>query len=66
MPNERLEIARHGISKLIKDGGLCVPANQREYAWHQEHVIDLYQDLAKAIADGEGDYFLGIDSGRKN
>lgn len=59
MPNERLEIARHGIAKLIKDGNLCVPPNQREYAWREEHVTDLYQDLAKAIADGEPDYFLG-------
>jgi len=34
-------------------------ANQREYAWKEEHVTDLYQDLAKAIADVEPDYFLG-------
>ncbi len=59
MPNERLEIARHGIAKLIKDGNLSVPPNQREYAWRGEHVTDLYQDLAKAISDGEPDYFLG-------
>jgi uncharacterized protein with ParB-like and HNH nuclease domain len=59
MANERLDIARYGIAKLIKDGGLCVPRNQREYAWCEEHVMDLYQDLAKAIADGEPDYFLG-------
>lgn len=59
MANERVEIARHGIAKLIKDGSLCVPPNQREYAWREEHVTDLYQDVAKAIADGEPDYFLG-------
>jgi hypothetical protein len=59
MANERLDIARFGIGKLIKDGGLCVPPNQREYAWREEHVSDLYQDLAKAISDGEPDYFLG-------
>lgn len=59
MPNERLEIARHGIAKLVRDGNLGVPPNQREYAWREEHVTDLYQDLAKAIADGEPDYFLG-------
>ena len=53
MANERLDIARYGIAKLIKDGGLCVPRNHREYAWCEEHVMDLYQDLAKAIADGD-------------
>lgn len=59
MPNERLEITRYGIAKLIKDGNLTVPPNQREYAWRPEHVTDLYQDLAKAITDQEPDYFLG-------
>src|SRR5207247_405419 len=59
MANERLEITRQGIGKLIKDGNLAVPPNQREYSWRAEHVTDLYQDLAKAIADEEPDYFLG-------
>lgn len=35
------------------------PPNQRAYAWKEEHVTDLFQDLAKAIADREKDYFLG-------
>ena len=59
MANERLEITRQGIAKLIKDGNLTVPPNQREYSWRTEHVTDLYQDIAKAIADEEPDYFLG-------
>ena len=59
MPGERLEIGRQGIAKLIKDGNLTVPPNQREYSWKDEHITDLYQDLAKAIADDEPDYFLG-------
>lgn len=59
MSNERLEIGRQGIAKLIKDGGLTVPPNQREYSWKDEHITDLYQDLAKAISDDEPDYFLG-------
>jgi uncharacterized protein with ParB-like and HNH nuclease domain len=59
MPGERLEIGRQGIAKLIKDGSLSVPPNQREYAWKDEHVTDLYQDIAKAIGDDEPDYFLG-------
>jgi uncharacterized protein with ParB-like and HNH nuclease domain len=59
MPSERLEIARQSIAKLIKDGSLCVPRNQREYAWKTEHVTDLYQDIEKAIVDNTPDYFLG-------
>jgi hypothetical protein len=59
MAGERLEIGRQGIAKLIKDGNLCVPPNQREYAWKDEHIVDLYQDIAKAIGDDEPDYFLG-------
>jgi hypothetical protein len=59
MPNERLEISRQGIAKLINDGNLSVPPNQREYSWKDEHVTDLYQDLAKAMRDDEPDYFLG-------
>lgn len=31
MPNERLEIGRYAIAKMIKDGSLCVPRNQREW-----------------------------------
>jgi hypothetical protein len=40
-PNEWHEIGRCAIAKLIKDGSLCVPLNQREYAWKEEHVTDL-------------------------
>ena len=47
MPNERLEIARYGIAKFIKEGNIRLPPNQREYKWQDEHVKDLYQDIAK-------------------
>jgi hypothetical protein len=46
-----------GIGNLLRSGRLKVPPNQRAYKWEEEHVTDLFQDLAKAI-DGE-DYFLG-------
>jgi uncharacterized protein with ParB-like and HNH nuclease domain len=35
-----------------------VPVNQREYAWEEEHVKDLLQDFANAVAR-EISYFLG-------
>ncbi|MEQ1902084.1 MAG: DUF262 domain-containing HNH endonuclease family protein [Devosia sp.] len=46
-----------GIGQLLRSGRLRVPPNQRSYKWEEEHITDLFQDLAKAI-DGE-DYFLG-------
>ena len=30
-----------GIGKLLKDGRLAVPPNQRSYAWEEKHVTDL-------------------------
>ena len=59
MATDRLEIQRFGIGKLIKDGNLRVPRNQREYAWKADNVKDLYEDLAQAIHEKEPDYFLG-------
>ena len=37
---------------------LIVPANQRDYAWTDQEVTRLFQDLAKAKSDN-ADYFLG-------
>lgn len=36
---------------------LFVPKNQREYAWEEKHVSDLFKDLKKAMPTGS--YFLG-------
>jgi hypothetical protein len=36
---------------------LFVPPNQREYAWQQENVDELFRDLKKAMP--KGSYFLG-------
>src|SRR5262245_23693454 len=36
---------------------LFVPKNQREYAWQEKHVSDLFTDLKKAMSSGS--YFLG-------
>ena len=38
---------------------LVLPANQREYAWKEDHVRQLLEDFAKAISDDGNDYFLG-------
>jgi hypothetical protein len=44
---------------LMNRKNLCVPINQRSYAWKKEHVEDLYSDLNGAIENGQEEYFLG-------
>jgi uncharacterized protein with ParB-like and HNH nuclease domain len=59
-PIEQIQIDRETIGHVLRDGRkLYVPTNQRSYAWKEEHVTDLYQDLARAIREGEDEYFLG-------
>lgn len=52
-------IAPEGIGHSISDNTLTVPIYQRSYAWETEHIKDLFEDLANAIADGDEEYFLG-------
>lgn len=48
-----------GIGRLLKQGRLMVPPNQRPYAWEDRHVRDLFQDLNEALINNDVDYFLG-------
>lgn len=48
-----------GIGGMLKQYRLTVPANQREYAWTEREVTKLLQDFARAISEGESEYFLG-------
>ena len=50
-----------GVGKLLRQGRLDVPPNQRSYAWGETHIRNLLQDLNEAITQGgKGDeYFLG-------
>lgn len=48
-----------GLGAVLKHNHLIVPPNQREYSWTDKEVTTLFQDFAKAIADGENGYFLG-------
>lgn len=56
---EQIAIDRETIGHALKDRTLWVPIHQRSYAWEKEHVTDLYQDLARAIDEGDHEYFLG-------
>jgi Protein of unknown function DUF262/Protein of unknown function (DUF1524) len=61
VPGKRRQIDFHqmGIGGILKAYRLVVPPNQREYAWTETQVTTLFRDLAKAISDGESEYFLG-------
>ena len=50
-----------GIGKLLRQGRLEVPPNQRSYAWGETHIRNLLLDLNEAITQGAKgeEYFLG-------
>lgn len=48
-----------GIGRLLREGRLAVPPNQRAYAWEERHVRALFEDLNGAIAKDGDEYFLG-------
>jgi hypothetical protein len=52
-----------GIARAIKEGNLFVPPNQREYAWEEKHVRDLYEDIADDYGERFVRIFLGLDCG---
>jgi hypothetical protein len=56
---ESIEVHPQTIGLALKNLRLRVPRNQRAYKWETEHVKDLYDDFARAIAEGDTEYFLG-------
>src|ERR1035438_5524910 len=55
---DQIEIeSKQYIGNALATKKLRVPANQRDYAWEDKHVRDLYQDFAGVVRKGE--YFLG-------
>lgn len=56
---EEIKIELKGIASILKDKNSFVPRYQRSYAWKDENVKNLYQDIGTAIASGASEYFLG-------
>lgn len=48
-----------GIGHTLSDNLLAVPHYQRSYAWQEDNVRNLFDDLAAAINSDEDEYFLG-------
>jgi uncharacterized protein DUF262/uncharacterized protein DUF1524 len=59
MAESEIGFAQLGLASILKQNQLAVPANQREYSWTEKEVRTLFQDFARAIAEGDGTYFLG-------
>ncbi len=60
MPEARSQIGfeQVGIGTALKHNRLVVPPNQREYAWTEDEVTQLFQDFNKAMNEGAA-HFLG-------
>lgn len=61
-PRSQITVTQEGIGEILKQFQLRVPPNQREYSLGNLEVTTLFQDLAKAIAGNEGEYFSGTIS----
>jgi hypothetical protein len=59
MAESEIGFAQLGLASILKQNQLAVPPNQREYSWTEKEVRTLFQDFAKAIAEGSSSYFLG-------
>ena len=63
---DKINIELIGIGRALLNKNLAVPMYQRSYAWEEKHVLDLLQDISKAISEGELEYFLGSIVTTKN
>ena len=48
-----------GIGTILTNNHLRVPSYQRSYAWEDDDINDLFDDIGKAIDKREPEYFLG-------
>ena len=56
-PRSPIDFEAVGIGTALKRNRLVVPLNQRDYAWEEKHVEDLFHDLADAIASSKQTYW---------
>lgn len=54
-----LSFEEFGIARALSQRALRVPLNQRSYAWEDDQVQTLFDDLLRAFYAGESIYFLG-------
>ncbi|MCP4547156.1 MAG: DUF262 domain-containing protein [bacterium] len=56
---DHMKINLEGIGHALGDRYLRVPLYQRSYAWEEQNVLDLIDDLRNAFTKNEKEYFLG-------
>jgi hypothetical protein len=61
-----IAIDLEGIGRILLNRNLAVPIYQRSYAWEEEHVRDLLDDVATAMSEGAQEYFIGSIVTTKN
>src|SRR5260370_11386910 len=59
MAESEIGFAQLGLASILKHNQLIVPPNQREYSRTVKEGRTLLQGFARAIAEGDGSYFLG-------
>lgn len=60
IPKRRISSTTQNIGEILRRPvSYKVPVNQRDFAWTQEEVDLLWQDLINALEEGRGEYFLG-------
>jgi hypothetical protein len=55
----KIEISLEGVGRILINCNVSVPIYQRSYAWEDEHVTDLFNDIATAMKAGAPEYFIG-------
>lgn len=61
-----IAIELEGVGRILLNRNLSVPIYQRSYAWEDEHVSDLINDVATAMSEGAHEYFIGSIVTTKN
>jgi hypothetical protein len=61
-----ITIELEGVGRILHNRNLSVPIYQRSYAWEDEHVTDLFNDIETAIANSAPEYFIGSIVTTKN
>lgn len=60
MTKRHIDAKAHTIGEVFRRPMFYrVPTNQRDYAWTNEEIDVLWQDLNAALEDDRGEYFLG-------
>jgi hypothetical protein len=54
------EAPAYGIARLLQEGRFIVPSHQRDFAWGDDDVKQLFDDVTDALGKKSDSYFLGL------